>query len=124
MAGEVMWDAILASVPQDPPFIPPQAVAVPPDRLSRYVGTYEFGPHIWLQVTVQDGALHAMALVQPVFEFGSGALVSLLPTSATDFYVAGRYHTRLSFIQGADGHAIGATLNPGRWAQTGKRSSD
>src|SRR5580698_640841 len=23
MAGEVMWDAILASVPQDPPFVPP-----------------------------------------------------------------------------------------------------
>lgn len=24
MAGEVMWDAILASVPQDPPFVPPR----------------------------------------------------------------------------------------------------
>jgi L-aminopeptidase/D-esterase-like protein len=124
LAGEVMWDAILASVPQDPPFIPPQAVTVPPDRLRHYVGTYEFGPHIRLQVTVQDDALHAMALEQPAFEFGSGMLVSLLPTSATEFYVAGRYHTRLRFILGLDGNATGMMLNPGRWAQSGKRLPD
>ena len=124
LAGEVMWDAILASVPQDPPFVPPPAVTVPPDRLRHYVGTYEFGPHIRLQVTVQDDALHAMALEQPAFEFGSGMLVSLLPTSATEFYVAGRYHTRLRFILGLDGNATGMMLNPGRWAQSGKRLPD
>jgi L-aminopeptidase/D-esterase-like protein len=124
LAGEVMWDAILASVPQDPPFVPPPAVTLAPDRLHNYVGTYEFGPHIRLQVTAQDGALHAMALEQPVFEFVPGMLVSLLPTSATDFYVAGRYHTRLSVLLGPDGHATGATLNPGHWAQSGKRLPD
>jgi hypothetical protein len=51
-------------------------------------------------------------------------LVSLLPTSATDFYVAGRYHTRLSLILGPDGHATGVVVNPGRWAQSGKRLPD
>jgi 6-aminohexanoate-oligomer endohydrolase len=124
LAGEVMWDAILASVPQDPPFVPPPAVAVPPERLRNYIGTYEFGPYLRLQLTVQDGALHAMALQHPVFEFSSGMLVSLLPYSATDFYVAGRYHTRLSLILGPDGNATGAVLNPGRWAQSGKRLPD
>ncbi len=124
MAGEVMWDAILASVPQDPPFVPPAAVTLPPDRLRNYVGTYEFGPHNRLQLTMQDGALHAMALEQPVLEFMPGMLVSLLPTSATDFYVAGRYHTRLSLLLGPDGNPTGATLNPGRWAQSGNRLPD
>lgn len=92
--------------------------------MSHYVGTYKFGPHLRLQLTVQDGALHAMALEQQVFEFIPGLLVSLLPTSATDFYVDGRYHTRLSLILGPDGNATGAMLNPGRWAQSGKRLPD
>ena len=65
-----------------------------------------------------------MALEQPVFEFGSGMLVSLVPTSATDFYVAGRYHTRMSVILGPDGNATGVVVNPGRWAQSGKRLPD
>jgi L-aminopeptidase/D-esterase-like protein len=125
LAGETMWDAILASVPQDPTFIPPETVTVPPDQLRRYVGTYEFGPHARLQITVEDdGALHAYALEQRVFEFRIAVPVPLVPYATTDFYVVGRYHTRLHFILGPDGQATEATLNPGRWAQTGKRLSD
>ncbi len=125
LAGETMWDAILASVPQDPIFMPPETVTVPPDQLHRYVGTYEFGPHARLRITVEDdGALHAEALEQRVFEFRFATPLQLVPYAATDFYVAGRYNTRLHFILGADGRAAGATLNPGRWAQSGKRLSD
>jgi L-aminopeptidase/D-esterase-like protein len=124
LAGETMWDAILASVPQDPAFDPPRALAVPPEQLRAYVGTYQFGPHVRLQVIEQDGALRGMALEDPVFEFRPGALVRMHAESATEFYVDRRYHTRLSFVAGPDGKATGVTLNPGRWAQEGKRLPD
>jgi L-aminopeptidase/D-esterase-like protein len=124
LAGETMWDAILASVPQEPQFNSPPAVTVSPDQLRTYVGTYAFGPHVRLQVTADGGTLRAMALEEPVFEFRPGALVRILPESATDFYVDRRYHTRLRFIPGPDGNATAVTLNPGRWAQAGRRLSD
>ena len=56
-----------------------------------------------------------------MFEFRPGAVTAVLPISATEFYVAGRYHTRLSFARDPDGRAMGATLNAGQWAQVGKR---
>jgi L-aminopeptidase/D-esterase-like protein len=124
MAAETMWDAILASVPADPPFIPPQAISVMPEQLHRYIGTYEFGPHARLQVTEEAGLLHGIALDRRVFEFLAGALVPMTPISASEFAIDGRYHTRLSFTLGPDGNAIGAILNPGKWAQTGKRLAD
>ena len=44
VGGEVMWDAVLASVPEDPAFTPP-ATSPPVDAsiLTSYVGTYKFG---------------------------------------------------------------------------------
>jgi L-aminopeptidase/D-esterase-like protein len=124
LAGETMWDAILASVPEEPAFPPPAAATVSAQQLRALVGTYAFGPHVRLQVTAEGGTLRAMALEDPVFEFRPGALVPILPESATDFYVDRRYHTRLRFILGPDGNATAATVNPGRWAQGGKRLSD
>src|SRR5271165_5553004 len=45
IAGEIMWDAILASVPQEPPLVTPQPVTVLEDKLRAYAGFYDFGPH-------------------------------------------------------------------------------
>ena len=45
IAGETMWDAILASVPTEPHVTPPASpVEVVPAPLERDAGTYRFGP--------------------------------------------------------------------------------
>jgi L-aminopeptidase/D-esterase-like protein len=43
VAGEIMWDAVLASVPENAVFTPPATPAtVTEDTLAAYAGTYEF----------------------------------------------------------------------------------
>ena len=66
LGGEVMWDAVLASVPEKAAFVPP---TTPPtigaDALAAYAGTYEFAAApaqtggafsgLGLEITLQDG---------------------------------------------------------------------
>ncbi|HEY5301232.1 MAG TPA: P1 family peptidase [Acetobacteraceae bacterium] len=120
VASEVMWDAILASVPREPTFIPPTGVTVPEARLRAYVGTYAFGPRAFLKVTEDQGSLAVLALDHDVFEFNAAKPITVVPASDTEFYVAGRYHTRIAFTV-VDGKATRAVLNPGRWEQVGTR---
>jgi L-aminopeptidase/D-esterase-like protein len=124
MAGEIMWDAILASVPQEPAFVPPPPVTVAEDRLRAYAGLYEFGPHARLKVAVEGGTLSVTAMRGSVFEFPIGEPVPVIPVSESEFIVKGRYQTRLSFALSPDGKVTGATLNPGPWAQSGWRIAD
>nr|WP_246730506.1 P1 family peptidase [Methylobacterium sp. 2A] len=124
IAGEVMWDAILASVPQEPPFNPPPPVSVSPERLRGLSGTYAFGPEAKLKVMEDAGQLKVLALESPVFEFRPGTPAVVQAISDTAFYVAGRYHTRLSFVPGSDGRVSAAILNAGPWAQTSLSKSD
>jgi L-aminopeptidase/D-esterase-like protein len=124
IAGETMWDAILASVPASPTAAPPQRVTVPAQRLLAYAGTYRFGPRVRLKLAARDGTLYVTAERQSVFEFAVGQAVPLLPESDAAFVVDARYHTRLRFSAGADGGITGATLNPGRWEQVGLRVPD
>jgi L-aminopeptidase/D-esterase-like protein len=124
IAGEVMWDAILASVPHESAFVPPPPVTVIDDRLRGYAGLYELGAHARLKVAVEGGTLSVTAMRGSVFEFPIGKPVPVVPVSDREFFVDGRYHTRLSFTPGPDGKATGATLNPGPWAQPGWRVAD
>lgn len=124
MAGEVMWDAILASVPQEPTFTPPKGVVVSEDRLRAYAGTYAFAPHARLRVDVSGGNLLVTALAQTVFDFPTGLTAQLVPASNTEFHFHRGQRTRLSFIVGTDGTVNGVILNPGPWAQLGKRMPD
>ena len=62
VAGETMWDAVLASVPDKGIFAPPAAPAtVSADTLAAYTGTYEFGQAavpfggLGLGVSLEDG---------------------------------------------------------------------
>jgi hypothetical protein len=41
----------------------------------------------------------------------------LIPLSNTDFYIDGRYGTRLTFVLDASGQATGAVINSGPWQQ-------
>lgn len=121
-AGEAMWDAILASVPQEPAFTPPASpVAVAADTLARYPGTYKFGPNAVISVALADGKLSATLSGMGFFDLPENAAVPLQAISDTAFYVAGRYNTRLSFVLDSAGKVAGALVNPGRWQQAGTR---
>jgi L-aminopeptidase/D-esterase-like protein len=217
VAGETMWDAVLASVPNEAAFLPP---ATPPtvsaDALAAYAGTYEFavGPEhasgafsgLGVDVAIEDGLvkvspidgapaaragviagdivsrldgtpLQGLPLDQvqdklrgpsgskaeltitrkgqdgpiditivrepirlrpllrvrveggslsveaiggrQVFEFQRAKPLVVITYSDTEFYVDGRYHTRIAFTEDATGKVSGAVLNPGRWQQIG-----
>jgi hypothetical protein len=122
VAGELMWDAILASVPEAPTFTPPaNGTTVPEARLQSYVGTYEFGPNGKIRITLDAGRLSAESLSQSFFDLRRGQPVPLQAMSETGFYVDGRYHTRIVFNRGMFGRVTGATINPGRWQQVGTK---
>lgn len=65
IASEAMWDAVLASVPDNASASPPaeKPAAVSADRLAAYAGTYEFGAvqstggGLGVDVRIQDGGV-------------------------------------------------------------------
>jgi L-aminopeptidase/D-esterase-like protein len=73
IAGEIMWDAILASVPHEPAFVPPPPVIVAEEKLRAYAGLYEFGPHARLKVEEGNGALSVTAMRGTCSSFRSGS---------------------------------------------------
>jgi hypothetical protein len=122
IAGETMWDAILASVPEEPVYTPPAVPAsVPPATLALYAGRYRFGPNAVITVAAADGKLAATLSGMSYFDFLADREAALVPISDSDFYIAGRYGTRLSFRRGPAGTVDGAIVNPGRWQQAGVR---
>jgi L-aminopeptidase/D-esterase-like protein len=124
IAGEAMWDAILASVPEEPRFSPPPPVALSADRLARLAGRYRFGPDAVLEISIVDGHLAGHLVARTVgpsfFDMPSDGTVPLSAMSDTEFYSEGRYHTRISFRLGDDGKPRAAVINPGRWEQRGE----
>lgn len=117
IAGEAMWDAILASAPDERAFVPPAPVSVSQDRLAHLVGRYRFGPKAVLEIRLADG--HLMASGASYFDLRADG-TTLTALSDTEFYVAGRFHTRLAFTLGNDGKPQAATIDPGRWEQRGE----
>jgi L-aminopeptidase/D-esterase-like protein len=125
MAGEVMWDAILASVPEEPAFNPPaHPVEVSPENLAPYQGTYRFGPNALVKIRIAVGKL----ILEPgniqFFDLAPNRPVILQPISTTEFYIESRYHTRISFERDSSGKFTKASINPGRWQQNGVREGD
>jgi L-aminopeptidase/D-esterase-like protein len=121
-AGETMWDAILASVPQEPAFMPPAApVTVAAGTLARYTGTYKLGPNAVITVALADGKLSATVSGMGFFDLPENTAAPLQAISDTAFSVAGRYGPRLSFVLDAAGKVTGALVNPGKWQQAGTR---
>jgi L-aminopeptidase/D-esterase-like protein len=125
IAGEIMWDAILASVPEEPDFNPPtHPVEVSPDALGAYRGTYRFGPDALLKITISSGKLVLDPGTIKFFDLEPNQPVTLQPISATEFYVESGYHTRITFERDSSGKITRALLNPGQWQQGGVRESD
>jgi 6-aminohexanoate-oligomer endohydrolase len=122
VAGEAMWDAVLASVPEDQAFTPPaEDASIPEARLASYAGTYEFGPNAKIKITAENGRLMAESLSQSFFDLRRNQPVAMRAISDGAFYTDGRYRTRITFTRNVWGRVNGATINPGRWQQAGTR---
>jgi L-aminopeptidase/D-esterase-like protein len=122
-AGEAMWDAILASVPEEPALNAPVTAAVPAERLEALAGQYRFGRDAVIEISIENGKAMLRISGRSYLDLTS-APIALTPMSPTEFYVESRYHTRIAFTLGADGKATAATINPGRWAMHGDRIAD
>ena len=76
LASEVMWDAVLASIPDQPPAALPPASGPGPkaDDLRRYVGEYSFSRAVCLGIASDGSQLMAQAVgAQPVYAIGRTA---------------------------------------------------
>jgi 6-aminohexanoate-oligomer endohydrolase len=81
-------------------------------------------PPSQLEVRVVGGKLMVESTgALPVFEFARRRPVAVQPMSDAEFYVEGRYHTRIAFTKDpTTGKVSGAVLNPGRWQQKGVKA--
>jgi L-aminopeptidase/D-esterase-like protein len=116
IASEVMWDAILASVPEQP--VAPQpapGLVIAANALQRLAGEYVFSPLVRLRVTAEGGRLFAQATGErKAYAIPRENPIELLPVTPTTFTVPGRYPLLLDF--GQPGRLV---VNPGHWQQSG-----
>jgi L-aminopeptidase/D-esterase-like protein len=123
IASELMWDAILVSVPDEPVFIPQRTLDPSAVYLTTCTGSFRFGPRAVLKVRLKDGQLWAEPTMD-FLDFRSGQSVNLEPISDTDFCVAGIHRTYVSFVRDHSGAVNYALINPGRWQQVGVREAN
>ena len=117
LASEVMWDAILSSVPPQPvaPAVDP-TVTVSTRIMDGLAGDYRFSADVTVRVSVRDGALVAQAVGDKrALVIGKDQPVRLHPLSDREYTVPGRYPFVARF---AEGRMI---VNPGHWQQVGYR---
>lgn len=116
VASELMWDAILSSVPDQPTAPAPEALPSASKDIQVLAGRYSFGPLAALDITVEDGRVFARAVgARDVYGIRRDEAVELLPSSRGLFVLPGRYPLVIRF----DKEIV--TLNPGRWQQIGNR---
>jgi hypothetical protein len=119
IAADVMWDAILASVPEQP--VAPKANArlkLAASELESYVGEYTFSEFAKLRITTRDNKLFAQASgARAIFAIKPDAPIELQPVTKNEFTVPSRYPLLLKFAGPGE-----VTINPGRWQQTGRHA--
>ena len=114
MASELMWDAILSSVPEQPR--QPVPVAVTKPLPEKYAGTYKFGHYVSVEITARNGKLFAQATGERnAYAIGRDKPVELVPISESldKFTITppSRHPLVLDFSSGT------LVINPGLWAQ-------
>lgn len=119
IAGEVMWDAVLASIPPAADPVRTRHQSVAPELLRRLTGRWRFGPEALIDISVREDRLHIRSTAPDFFDIPRGRAIALDTIGPTDFHVGGRYGTRLSFRLNRRGQAVEAIVNPGPWAQRG-----
>lgn len=116
IASEVMWDAVLSSVPPQPATLPAARVTLTPAQLRSYAGDYSFSPNVSLNISVEGQRLLARATgARNVHAIAREKAVELQPTAAGEFTVPGRYPLVLRFERDQ------LIVNPGHWEQRGRR---
>jgi hypothetical protein len=88
-----------------PSALPPRqrtAVELPASTLSRYVGVYQLGPDVQLDVTTRDGALFGHST--------GGATLRLWPENDHDFFLK-EVDAQLTFIRDASGAVTGVVVH-------------
>jgi len=95
---------LLGLVP--PSALPPKprtAIELPANAIALYVGVYELGPGLQLDVTMRDGALYAKSTT-------GGDALRLWPESARDFFVK-EVDAQVSFTRDSSGTVTGLVLH-------------
>ena len=119
VAAEVMWDAVLASVPGQPPRVPPASAssARASGDLGRLTGEYVFSPQVSVRITARGSALLAQASgARDAYAIGKAGSTELIPVRENTFTVPGRYPLVLEFRP-----PDSLVINPGHWQQVGAR---
>lgn len=118
LASELMWDAILSSVPEQPAAPQPDPrLRIAQDVLRALAGDYVFSPIVTVRITADGSRLLAQAAGERnAYAIGRDAPVELLPVTPAEFMIPGRYPLVLRF-EAPDRLVI----NPGHWQQTGRR---
>ncbi len=117
VASEVMWDAVLSSVPPQPthPTIDPD-LKVAPAEMAKHTAVYKFSDDVAVRVFTRNNALYAQAVgAKPAFAVTEETPVKLIPLSNSSYTVPGRYPLVIEFA----GQEM--IMNPGHWQQVGLR---
>lgn len=118
IASEVMWDALINTVPEadKTPFIQNEK-RLSKRALKKLAGSYEFSSIAALEINVKNGKIYGKAVGRDkVYSIGHKDEVELKQLSKTDFIVESRYPLVLRFNKKNQ-----VTLNPGHWEQIGRR---
>lgn len=114
-ASELMWDAVLSSVPPIPdrPDVSDQPVSQ--SDMSRYAGTYRFAPDIEVTVTMEGDSLIISSPRLGSMYLPEDSLIRLIPASNGDFLLETDRSDTVRFDVDQSGDVVGLTLNPGHW---------
>ncbi len=118
IASELMWDAILASVPEQPKApVPAPDLRIAPSALRALAGDYVFSPIVTVRIVADGGRLMARATgARKAYAIGREEPVELLPVTPAEFTIPGRYPLTLRFEE-----PDRLVINPGHWQQVGRR---
>ncbi|MEM9054453.1 MAG: P1 family peptidase [Pseudomonadota bacterium] len=117
LAGEVMWDAVLNSVPAQP-VIPARVDTSDIDASdwAAHTGQYRFSDLVSVEIIQSENGLMAKAIGErDAFAIPKEDYVPLVAAENDHFVVEARHPTVLVFQSGR------LILNPGRWQQTGTK---
>jgi hypothetical protein len=123
IASDMMWDAILSSVPDEPQpvFSAPPTVTVSPKSLAKLNGRYKFSHDQLVDIREENGVLMVHNTGPGFFDLLNDYWVPLTPVSDKEFYINSQFHTRISFVFSSTEKVTGAIVNPGRWGLKGQK---
>jgi hypothetical protein len=119
VASDLMWSAILESVPEI--HLPPDAGPELP--LRDLSGFYSFAPGVDAEIQIDDGSLTLTTRAKrDIFDIGPDVSVRTADREGNTWTLKHPFLERLRFQQ-RDGE-LELLLNPGPWAQRGTRISE